>query len=141
MYGIKHLIAISFIVLFVGCSPAYRYHRLVTKYPFLLDSVSTDKIVIREDIIVDSVFIWESEVDTIFFPQATIERRHDTFRFYFRERPCTTYIQKTEVRPSKTIERYYQDKVNKTQAWEFFKLNFHWLLIILSLLLLLIRRK
>ena len=138
MYGTRHLFIFAIIICFVHCSPNYRFHRLVTKYPYLLDSVQRDKVIIRENLTIDSIFIWESQVDTIFFPQAIIERRNDTFRYYFRERPCTTYIQKTEVRPSKVIERYYQEKVEKREAWRYLRENAHWFLIIIFLLVLLI---
>jgi len=141
MYGIKKFIVIAVIFGICSCNPYYRFSRLVAKYPFLLDSVSKSKIIIRENNTFDTLFIWENEVDTILFPQATIERKNDTFRFYFRERNCTTYNHTTEIRPSKTIERYIESKSEKTQAWEFFKLNFHWFLITICLLLLLIKRR
>jgi hypothetical protein len=140
MYGIKHFTISVCIIIFTSCSPHDRFYRLVTKYPYLLDSSRQDKIVIRNSVVVDTQVVWKNKTDTLIFREAKIERRNDTFRFYFRERPCTTFIEKTQIVPSKIIERHYQEKLSKTQAWEFFKLNYHWLLIILFLLTLLIKK-
>ena len=140
MYGIKHFIISVYIITITSCSPHSRFYRLVTKYPHLLDSSRQDKVIIRNSVVVDTQVVWKNQTDTLIFRETKIERRNDTFRFYFRERPCTTFIEKTQIVPSKIIERHYQEKVIKKQAWDFFKSNFHWLLIILFLLTLLIKK-
>ena len=141
-YGIKHFIIGLCLIASFGCSPSHRFYRLVSKHPYLLDSFRQDKVVIRNSVLVDTQIIWKNQTDTIVFRESKIERRNDTFRFYFRERPCTTFIESVKIVPSKTIERYYQDRKESQQAWSFFKLNYHWLIIIILLIaLLIIRRK
>jgi hypothetical protein len=87
-----------------GCSPVYRFNRLVECHPYLLESVKSDTIHIREGKIVDTFFTFKSETDSFYINSGIrIERYRDTLRVYFRERNCTTYIEKTEIRPSKVV--------------------------------------
>lgn len=139
-YGIKHFIIGLCIIANIGCSPTNRFYRLVSKYPYLLDSIRQTETIVRNSVLVDTQIVWKKQVDTLVFRESKIERRNDTFRFYFRERPCTTYIENTQIIPSKTIERYYSERDEKRQAWSFFKLNYHWIIIILLLLALLLKR-
>lgn len=141
MYGIRTFSICVCIILCTSCSPAARFHRLVTKYPYLLDSSRQDKIVVRNSVSVDTQIVWQNKIDTLVFRETTIERRNDTFRIYYRERPCTTFIQRTEVRPSKVIERYFNEKDEKQQAWAFLKMNYIWLIVIIALTSLLLTRK
>jgi len=136
MYGIRNLVILFCISVGIGCSPVHRFNRLVTKYPFLLDSVRKTEIIVREGIHTDTSFVWKNTFDTIFFPQATIERRNDTFRFYFRERNCTTYIESTQIIPSKTIERYYKEKSQKESKSWIERFWYYLVILLLSLLIL-----
>lgn len=139
MYGIKNFICSICIILLIGCSPVSRFHRLVTKYPYLLDSFRKTEVVIREGVHVDTLLVLQNSHDTFYFPQATIERRNDTFRFYFRERNCTTYIENTQIIPSKVIEKYYNQKTKeKSKSW--IERYWYFLVIVLLSLLILFKR-
>lgn len=139
-YGTKHLIIGLCIIASLGCNPTNRFYRLVTKHPYLLDSFRQTKVIVRNSVLVDTQIIWSKEIDTLIFRESKIERRNDTFRFYFRERPCTTFIENTQIVPSKTIEKHFENKGKREQS-NWLKTNIYLLIIMLLVLALLINRK
>lgn len=143
MHNGPRTIFILFSTIFIfSCSPTYRFSRLVHKYPFLLETLETDSVVIRDTMEQDTQFFWNTETDTIYFNNVRVERFRDTFRFYYREKPCTTYINKTEIKPSKVVEKYIEEKTSKKGfAWAFLQIKeWLWLIIIGLLIILLIRK-
>lgn len=117
-----------------SCSPLYRFNRLVKCHPYLLDRLKSDTVLVDSGKSVDTFFIAETEFDTFYFDRGVrIERFRDTFRIYYRERNCTTYIEKTEIKPTQIIERQIRQEVKKEQNSKFLKTS-----IILVLVLLII---
>ena len=132
---------LAFIIAFIvciGCSPTYRYNRLLEKYPYLQDTIRKTEVIIRDSVHQDTQVVWKNSIDTIVLNQVKIERRNDTFRIITRERPCTTYVNKTIVKPSKTVEKYIEEKAEKGAIYEIKK--YLWIIIIGLLIVLLIRR-
>jgi len=141
-YGFKIIYILIISSVLASCSPHYRFIRLVTKYPYLLDSIQQNKVIVRDSIHQDTQIIWKNKIDTLILNQIKIERRNDTFRIITRERPCTTYIQETTYKPSKIVEKYIQEKQEKGFFGALHKIKESlWLIIIGLLLLLLITRK
>lgn len=107
-------------ILFIGmlgcvmhsCSPTYRFNRLVEKYPFLLESKTYDSVRVVEYTTTDSIFYWEEIHDTITINGIRIERFRDTFRIQHKQPNCTTFINTTEIRPSKLTEKIIQKEKN-----------------------------
>lgn len=128
------------IIFFSSCSPSDRFLRLVQKYPYLLESVSVDSVRVRNTISQDTQVVWKNKVDTLILSQVKIERRNDTFRIITRERPCTTYVNKTEIRPSKIVEREILKKGQKRPFYQVVKDYVLYLLLLLSLLIIFLRR-
>jgi len=128
------------IVFFSSCSPSHRFLRLVQKYPYLLESVSVDSVRVRDTISQDTQVVWKNKVDTLILSQVKIERRNDTFRIITRERPCTTYVNRTEIRPSKIVEREILKKGQKRPFYQVVKDYALYLLLLLSLLIIFLRR-
>ncbi len=134
----KIFITILSVIFLLGCSPAYRYNRLLEKFPYLQDTIQQTEIVVRDSIHQDTQIVWNTKIDTLVLSQVKIERRNDTFRIITRERPCTTYVNKTIVQPSKTVEKYIEEKGRKGAIYEIKK--YLWIIIIGLLIVLLIRR-
>lgn len=137
--AIKYFTLIAIVLIHNGCSPVDRFIRLTTKYPFLLESVQHDTVVIRTPVLKDTQIVWKKQIDTFVFSETKIERRNDTLKFYFRERPCTTYVNKTEIKPSKYVEKV----IEKRQERSFRELGrdiFAFIIIVLSLLVILFRK-
>lgn len=130
----KYFIIIVTILVYSSCSPVDRFVRLTSKYPFLLESIQHDTIIIRPSVLKDTQIIWKNKIDTLIFSETKIERRNDTFRFYFRERPCTTYVNKTEIKPSKYVEKV----IEKGQKRSFLEVTQNYILLVLLLLSLLV---
>jgi len=128
------------IIFFSSCSPTDRFLRLVEKHPYLLESISVDSVRIRDTIYQDTQVVWKNKVDTLILSQVKIERRNDTFRIITRERPCTTYVNKTEIRPSKIVEREILKKGQKRPFYQVAKDYVLYLLLLLSLLIIFLRR-
>ena len=128
------------IIFFSSCSPTDRFLRLVKKHPYLLESVSVDSVRIRDTISQDTQVVWKNKVDTLILSQVKIERRNDTFRIITRERPCTTYVNRTEIRPSKIVEREILKKGQKRPLYQVVKDYALYLLLLLSLLIIFLRR-
>jgi len=128
------------IIFLSSCSPSHRFLRLVQKYPYLLESVSVDSVRVRDTISQDTQVVWKNKVDTLILSQVKIERRNDTFRIITRERPCTTYVNRTEIRPSKIVEREILKKGQKRPFYQVVKDYALYLLLLLSLLIIFLRR-
>lgn len=126
---------VGFVLLSISsCSPLHRFNRLVKCHPYLLDRLKSDTVLVDSGKSVDTFFIAETEFDTFYFDRGVrIERFRDTFRIYYRERNCTTYIEKTEIKPTQIIERQIRQEVKKEQNSKFLKTS-----IILVLVLLII---
>jgi hypothetical protein len=133
--AIKYFTLIAIVIVHYSCSPVDRFIRLTTKYPFLLESVQHDTVVIRNPILKDTQIIWEKQIDTFVFSETKIERRNDTLKFYFRERPCTTYINKTEIKPSKYVEKVIENESDEKERYYLY--GFIILLVIIVFLTLL----
>jgi hypothetical protein len=133
--AIKYFTLIAIVIVHYSCSPVDRFIRLTTKYPFLLESVQHDTVVIRNPILKDTQIIWEKQIDTFVFSETKIERRNDTLKFYFRERPCTTYINKTEIKPSKYVEKVIKNESDEKERYYLY--GFIILLVIIVFLTLL----
>jgi hypothetical protein len=133
--AIKYFTLIAIVLVHNACSPVDRFMRLTTKYPFLLESIQHDTFVIRNPILKDTQIIWEKQIDTFVFSETKIERRNDTLKFYFRERPCTTYINKTEIKPSKYVEKVIKNESDEKERYYLY--GFIILLVIIVFLTLL----
>lgn len=128
------------LLFFISCSPRHRFVRLVKKYPYLLETLQSDTIRVRDTLAQDTQVVWKKEVDTLVFREVTIERRNDTFRIIKEAKPCTTLIRRTEYRPSKIIERYIKEKGQKRSFYQGLKEYFLYALIITLIITLIIRR-
>lgn len=118
---------------FSSCSPIHQLNCLLEHHPHLFDRFKSDTIFIDSGKSIDTFFITTSETDTFYINSGIrIERSRDTFRFVYRERNCTTYIEKTEIRPTtKVIEREIRKEVNKERNKEIFRLSLYVLLALL----------
>lgn len=75
-----------------------------------------DTLYIDKGKIVDSVFVFKKIRDTFSTDRLTIYRDSDHFRYYFRERNCTTYRSTTIIQPEKIRE-----KTQTRSQWSLFK--------------------
>lgn len=75
-----------------------------------------DTLYIDKGKIVDSVFIFKKIRDTFTTDRLTIYRDSDHFRYYFKERNCTTYKSTTIIQP----ERIREKKETRSK-WSLFK--------------------
>jgi len=140
-HEVRNYIIILCVFFFISCSPTYRYNRLLEKYPYLQDTIQQSEIIIRDSIHQDTQVFWNTKTDTLILNQIRIERRNDTFRIITRERPCTTYVNKTIVKPSKTVEKYIEEKAEKGFFRTLYKIKeWIWIIIIGLLIILLIRK-
>jgi len=115
-YGKFYLIPIMVLFgLFTSCNPLHRFNRLVERYPYLLDSVKHSEVVVDSGKVVDTAFVIQTKMDTFVIDGIRIERVRDTFRVIYRERNCTTTVNKTEIRPTKVIEREIRKEIEKEQ--------------------------
>ena len=104
-YGIKtiNLCLIGVCAFLFACSPVRRIHKIIEKHPEVLDSFSKTEVVVRSQQVHDTLLFFQN--DTIKTEYVTILRTADTIRLITRERPCTTYVNKTEIRPTQIQER------------------------------------
>ena len=127
---------ISCIVIFTvySCSPIYRFNRLVKCHPYLLDRIESDTVIVDSGKSIDTFFISKTEFDTFYFDRGVrIDRFRDTFRIYYRERNCTTFIEKTEIRPTtKIVERQIRQEIESDRNKEMVRLSLY---VILGLFL------
>ena len=75
-----------------------------------------DTLYIDKGKIVDSVFVFKKIRDTFTTDRLTIYRDSDHFRYYFRERNCTTYKSTTIIQPERIRE-----KKETRGKWSLFK--------------------
>jgi hypothetical protein len=128
MYGKLYFYLLVSMFLFSCRTPDEKFYRLVKRHPHLLDFYFDSDTSISETISLDTQFIFKTKKDTVYFGTNRIERFGDTFRFYYKERPCTTYINTTTVAPvskRKAQERRIAQntstqKDKKGFAWEIF---------------------
>lgn len=98
-----------------SCDPVHRFNRLLEQYPYLIDSIENSEVVVDSGEVVDTAFITQIEVDTFYINGIRIERIRDTFRVIYRERNCTTQINKTEIKPTKVVEREIRKEIQREQ--------------------------
>ena len=107
------------VLFFCSCSPIHRFNRLVERHPYLIDRLKSDTVIINSGKSIDTFFVFETETDTFYINSGIrIERSRDTFRFVYRERNCTTYIERTEIRPTKVIEREIRKEIKRDRNRE-----------------------
>lgn len=70
----------------------------------IMEVHKTDTIVISQGHAVDSFFVFQKIRDTFKTDRFTIYRDSNFFRYYFRERNCTTYSSKTIIQPERLRE-------------------------------------
>jgi len=97
-----------------------------------------DTVLIDQGKMVDSVFIFQKSRDTFKTDRFTIYRDSNHFRYYFRERNCTTYLSKTIIQPERIRE--IQAKERKRPIYEILN-NLALLLSLFVILLYVIRRR
>lgn len=127
----KHFIWIAIIGV-IACSPIYRFNRLVKRHPYLIDRLKSDTIVINSGKSIDTFLVFKTEFDTFYVNSGIrVERSRDTFRFIYRERNCTTYIQRTEIRPTTVIEREIRKEIKQERNRELVIMSLYVLLALL----------
>lgn len=115
-----------------GCTPLHRFTRLVERYPYLLESVKSDTVLIRDGQKLDTFFTFKSEIDSFYINSGIrIERYRDTLRVFYRERNCTTYIQKTEIRPTTLTEKTIRKEIEKESNKGLIQLSLYIFLLLL----------
>lgn len=103
-------------ILYTNCSPHYRFERLLRNHPYLAKLYAKDSVVVDFYEDVDTIFVFSSEKDTLFFNDTKLFRTSDTIRLVRTFKPCTTYVSKNISIPQKTIERE-RWKVHKQDTW------------------------
>ena len=100
--NIRNSILLVTLLLFIstGCG---NFSRIVEIY-------KTDTIKIAAGLVRDTTFIFEKSSDTIRTEYSTIYRTGDTLRLHYIERPCTTYISKTEIQPTRHTKETRQER-------------------------------
>lgn len=79
----------------------------------------TDTIKIEAGLVRDTTWIFEKNRDTIRTEFATVYRYGDTLRLHYIERPCTTYVSKTETRtPQPKAEKGPEGPFSALTFWE-----------------------
>lgn len=122
-----------------SCTPAQRFARLIEKHPYLIETTKKDTVSIRIYPPQDTIIVFKKDYDTIIFDNHRIERFRDTFRFYYKQSNCTTYVNKTIYQPSK----YVTKEIEKRQKRSFRELSrdiFTFVILGLSLLVVLFRK-
>jgi hypothetical protein len=99
-----------------NCTPVYRFERLLQKHPYLAKLYAKDSVVVKSYEDLDTLFVFSSEKDTLFFNDTKLFRTSDTIRLVRTFKPCTTYVSKNISIPEKTIERE-RWKVHKQDTW------------------------
>ena len=105
-------ILLCFIFLFVstGCG---MFGRIVEIH-------KTDTIKISAGLVRDTLLFFKEKSDTIRTEFSTIYRYGDTLRLHYIERPCTTYISKTEIQPTRHTKETRQERpfFTKLTLWD-----------------------
>ena len=126
------IIICAAVLFFCSCSPIYRFNRLVKRHPYLIDRLKSDTIVINSGKSIDTFLVFKTEFDTFYVNSGIrVERSRDTFRFIYRERNCTTYIQRTEIRPTTVIEREIRKEIKQERNRELVIMSLYVLLALL----------
>ena len=60
-----------------------------------------DTVLVTPGRVVDSVFVFKKIRDTVRSDRFTVYRDSDHYRYYFRERNCTTHINRTIFQPER----------------------------------------
>ena len=60
-----------------------------------------DTVLVDQGRVVDSVFVFKKVRDTFRSERFTVYRDSDVYRYYFRERNCTTHIHRTTIQPER----------------------------------------
>lgn len=60
-----------------------------------------DTVLVNPGRVVDSVFVFKKVRDTFRSDRLTVYRDSDHYRYYFRERNCTTHINRTIIQPER----------------------------------------
>ena len=100
--NIRNPILLLVVLLFIA-SGCRNFGRIVEVY-------KTDTIKIKDGLVRDTTFIFQKSSDTIRTEYSTIYRTGDTLRLHYIERPCTTYISKTEIRPTTHTKETRQER-------------------------------
>jgi hypothetical protein len=94
-------------VIFSGCTPMDRLQRLQRKHPYLFEIQPKDTFFVRTSK-VDTLHYYNSSSDTflIIKDSLTIQRilTRDTFRYYYKSRPCTTFSTKQIIQPKAYVQ-------------------------------------
>jgi len=106
MQIIKALI-LGCVLLLGACSPLQQLQRLQKKHPYLFEVKPNDTFYVRTSKI-DTLRYYNSSTDTI---QITTDSltimqifTRDTFRYYYKSRPCTTFATKTVMQPKTFVQ-------------------------------------
>lgn len=126
-----------FIVLIItACSPAKRFTRLITKYPYLL---TQDTVLVKDTI---TLYVPEVKVDTVvslkeLVDTVTITKDRVTVKTWYVPKEKKVYVQGkcdpiyiTKIVERKIPVKYYE----KTPKWKLFLDKLMYLLLILALL-------
>ena len=94
-------------IAFIGCSPLERLQRLQKYHPYLFENQPKDTFYVRTSKI-DTLRYYNSSTDTflIIKDSLTIQRilTRDTFRYYYKSRPCTTFTTKQIIQPKPFVQ-------------------------------------
>lgn len=96
-YGLSEIVFLVSCLLCLGLSGCRGCRKIV--YVTTKDSTS-----VRPGLVFDTVVVWRKIRDTFQTKQITVYRTGDTFRYFYRERNCTTYTSKTIVQPERVRE-------------------------------------
>ncbi len=97
---------ISLLCLFVCCG-FFSCSRFCSR---IVEIHKIDTVFVSPGLVVDSVFVFKKIRDTFKTDRLTIYRDSEHFRYYFRERNCTTYLSKTIIQPERIRERPQKER-------------------------------
>lgn len=69
----------------------------------------TDTVLVNPGRVIDSIFVFKKTRDTLRTEHLTIYRDSDVYRYYFRERSCTTRINRTVFQPER-VRTFTQER-------------------------------
>lgn len=122
-----------------SCTPAQRFARLIEKHPYLIETTKKDTISVRIYPPQDTTIIFKKDYDTIIFDNHRIERFRDTFRFFYKQSNCTTFINKTIYQPSKYVTKEIEKRQKRSNR-DLSRDIFTFVILVLSLLVVLFRK-
>jgi len=121
----------------VSClSPSARLRKLLERHPDLVTYADTIKTIVVPTKTTDTLLV--GQTDTFFLENTTIIKVVDTLRITQVQKPCTTFVQTTELRPTPTKGEIRQarkqgkeeakQELKQTRAeqkpWKYFWLGF-----------------